>query len=95
MRHSVIVDAPPQRAVSLNQGSTEILLSLGLADRMAGTATWADPIRANPAEGERCCQTRLQPAGHGELHGDRLVGAAGSVSCSTGCPEANAVPGAA
>ncbi|AWK74914.1 hypothetical protein CBI38_28470 [Rhodococcus oxybenzonivorans] len=74
MRHSVIVDAPPQRAVSLNQGSTEILLSLGLADRMAGTATWADPIRANPAEGERCCQARLQPAGHGELHGDRLVG---------------------
>ena len=36
----VVVDAPPQRAVSLNQSSTEILLSLGLADRMVGTATW-------------------------------------------------------
>ncbi|MFI6106943.1 ABC transporter substrate-binding protein [Streptomyces sp. NPDC051310] len=34
----------PQRAVSLNQGTTEIMLSLGLADRMAGTATWTDPV---------------------------------------------------
>ncbi|MGW8747766.1 ABC transporter substrate-binding protein [Streptomyces sp. NPDC055794] len=40
----VEVAAPPQRAVSLNQGTTEILLSLGLADRMAGTATWTDPV---------------------------------------------------
>lgn len=47
---SVTVDAPPQRAVSLNQGSTEILLSLGLADRLAGTATWTDPVRADLAE---------------------------------------------
>jgi iron complex transport system substrate-binding protein len=45
--HTVTVDAPPQRAVSLNQGSTEILLSLGLADRLAGTATWTDPVRDN------------------------------------------------
>lgn len=44
-----IVEAPPQRAVSLNQSSTEILLSLGLADRMAGTATWTDPVRDNLA----------------------------------------------
>ncbi|KUH40223.1 ABC transporter substrate-binding protein [Streptomyces changanensis] len=34
----------PRRAVSLNQGTTETLLSLGLADRMAGTATWTDPV---------------------------------------------------
>ncbi|WP_149181638.1 ABC transporter substrate-binding protein [Streptomyces sp. TRM49041] len=34
----------PRRAVSLNQGTTEIMLSLGLADRMAGTATWTDPV---------------------------------------------------
>ncbi|WP_345597255.1 ABC transporter substrate-binding protein [Streptomyces marokkonensis] len=40
----VEVTAPPRRAVSLNQGTTEILLSLGLADRMAGTATWTDPV---------------------------------------------------
>lgn len=46
----VVIDAPPQRAVSLNQGSTEILLSLGLADRMVGTATWTDPVRDNLAD---------------------------------------------
>ncbi|MGW0160529.1 ABC transporter substrate-binding protein [Mycobacterium sp. NPDC003323] len=46
----VVIDAPPQRAVALNQGSTEILLSLGLADRMVGTATWTDPVRENLAD---------------------------------------------
>jgi iron complex transport system substrate-binding protein len=40
----VRVDGPPRRAVSLNQGTTEIMLSLGLTDRMAGTATWTDPV---------------------------------------------------
>lgn len=45
----VTVDAPPQRAVALNQGSAEIMLSLGLADRMVGTATWTDPVRGNLA----------------------------------------------
>lgn len=38
------VEAPPRRVVSLNQGSTEILLALGLADRIAGTAMWTDPL---------------------------------------------------
>src|SRR5689334_22629357 len=47
--HTVTIAAPQQRAVSLNQGSTEILLSLGLADRMVGTATWTDPVRENLA----------------------------------------------
>ncbi|GGZ46231.1 ABC transporter substrate-binding protein [Streptomyces bluensis] len=42
--HTVRVESPPKRAVSLNQGTTEIMLSLGLADRMAGTATWTDPV---------------------------------------------------
>ncbi|MDO9378371.1 MAG: ABC transporter substrate-binding protein [Nocardioidaceae bacterium] len=46
----VVVEAPPQRAVSLNQGSTEILLSLGLADRMVGTATWTDPVLPDLAD---------------------------------------------
>ncbi|MFW0794024.1 ABC transporter substrate-binding protein [Gordonia sp. CPCC 205515] len=46
---TVTVAAPPERVVSLNQASTEILLSLGLADRMVGTATWTDPVRANLA----------------------------------------------
>ncbi|MFJ5222058.1 ABC transporter substrate-binding protein [Streptomyces sp. NPDC088400] len=40
----VRVDVAPSRAVSLNQGTTEIMLSLGLADRMVGTATWTDPL---------------------------------------------------
>ncbi|RKS06764.1 iron complex transport system substrate-binding protein [Nocardiopsis sp. Huas11] len=42
--HEVSVQAPPERVVSLNQGTTEILLSLGLEDRVVGTATWTDPI---------------------------------------------------
>ncbi|MET9778106.1 ABC transporter substrate-binding protein [Streptomyces sp. NPDC006367] len=42
--HQIRITAPPRRAVSLNQGTTEILLALGLADRMAGTATWTDPV---------------------------------------------------
>lgn len=46
----VVVDASPRRAVSLNQGSTEVMLSLGLADRMVGTATWTDPVRDDLAE---------------------------------------------
>ena len=54
----VTVDAPPQRAVSLNQSSTEILLSLGLADRMVGTATWTDPVRSN-LESENSTVPRL------------------------------------
>ena len=41
---TVTVDAAPRHAVSLDQGSTEILLSLGLADRIAGTSTWTDPV---------------------------------------------------
>lgn len=40
----VTVTDRPERIVSLNQGTTEILLSLGLADRMVGTAGWTDPI---------------------------------------------------
>lgn len=40
----VRVGSPPQQAVALDQGAAEILLSLGLADRMAGTATWTDPV---------------------------------------------------
>ncbi|MGW2842472.1 ABC transporter substrate-binding protein [Streptomyces sp. NPDC001493] len=41
---TVTVTSAPHHAVSLNQGSTEILLSLGLADRLAATATWTDPV---------------------------------------------------
>ncbi|MDQ2588307.1 ABC transporter substrate-binding protein [Saccharothrix yanglingensis] len=41
---TVRVAEPPRRAVALNQGSAEIMLALGLADRMVGTATWTDPV---------------------------------------------------
>ncbi|MER5275011.1 ABC transporter substrate-binding protein [Streptomyces sp. NPDC002809] len=41
---TVTVEAAPKRAVPVDQGSTEILLSLGLADRLAATATWTDPV---------------------------------------------------
>ncbi|MEX0151325.1 ABC transporter substrate-binding protein [Microbacterium sp. LMI1-1-1.1] len=41
---SVTIDAPPQRVVSLDQDSTEILLALGLQDRVVGTASWTDPV---------------------------------------------------
>ncbi|OLR93354.1 ABC transporter substrate-binding protein [Actinokineospora bangkokensis] len=47
---TVTVAEPPRRAVALNQGSAEILLSLGLADRMVGTATWTDPVLPELAE---------------------------------------------
>ncbi|WP_306363665.1 ABC transporter substrate-binding protein [Nocardia sp. CC227C] len=43
-------DRVPARVVSLDQGSTEILLSLGLADKIVGTASWTDPVRENLAE---------------------------------------------
>ncbi|NHC47509.1 ABC transporter substrate-binding protein [Motilibacter aurantiacus] len=42
--HDVVVDRAPQRAVALEQGATEMLLSLGLADRMAGTSYLTDPV---------------------------------------------------
>ncbi|MFE6857416.1 ABC transporter substrate-binding protein [Nocardia sp. NPDC057668] len=46
---NVTFDRAPARAVSLYQASTEILLSLGLADRMVGTSTWFDPVLPNLA----------------------------------------------
>lgn len=45
----VTVKSAPQRAVSINQPATELLLSLGLADRMAGTASWSDAVRPDLA----------------------------------------------
>ncbi|WP_327355765.1 ABC transporter substrate-binding protein [Streptomyces sp. NBC_01304] len=36
--------APPERAVTLNQHATEVLLELGLADRIAGTAYLDDKV---------------------------------------------------
>lgn len=38
------IDKAPERAISMNQGTTEILLALGLADRTIGTAYLDDAI---------------------------------------------------
>src|SRR3712207_7144627 len=43
-------DAVPERVVSLDQGSTEILLSLDLGDRVVGSASWTDPVLPELAE---------------------------------------------
>ncbi|MFI6730887.1 ABC transporter substrate-binding protein [Streptomyces sp. R-74717] len=37
-------DAPPKRAVTMNQHATEVMLALGLQDRLAGTAYLDDRI---------------------------------------------------
>lgn len=41
------VEQAPQRAVSLNQSATEILIRLGVADRVTGTAYQTDPVPAD------------------------------------------------
>lgn len=40
----------PAKIVSIGQGMTEILLSLGLADKIAGTAVWVGPVLPQYAE---------------------------------------------
>ncbi len=42
--HEIVLESAPQRVASLDQNATEILLSLGLQDRIVGTASWTDPI---------------------------------------------------
>ncbi|MEZ2133035.1 MULTISPECIES: ABC transporter substrate-binding protein [unclassified Sinorhizobium] len=41
---SVTFEKAPERVVSVGQAMTEILLSLGLADRITGTAVWFSPV---------------------------------------------------
>ncbi|MET0931295.1 MAG: ABC transporter substrate-binding protein [Aeromicrobium sp.] len=41
---SSTIEAPPQRAVTMNQGATEVVLALGLEDRLAGTAYLDDAV---------------------------------------------------
>lgn len=38
------IEAPPERAVTMNQGATEVMLALGLEDAMAGTAYLDDAV---------------------------------------------------
>lgn len=40
----VRIGQAPRRAVAINQPATEILLTLGLEDRMVGSASWSDPV---------------------------------------------------
>ncbi|WFS04070.1 ABC transporter substrate-binding protein [Rhizobium tumorigenes] len=41
---------PPSKIVSIGQGMTEVLLSLGLADKIVGTAVWVGPVLPQYAE---------------------------------------------
>lgn len=41
---SITFNKAPQRAVAIGQNSTEILLLLGLADKIVGTAVWVGPV---------------------------------------------------
>ncbi|WP_071799523.1 ABC transporter substrate-binding protein [Natronohydrobacter thiooxidans] len=43
-QRSLSFRSAPERAVSIGQGTTEIMLSLGIADRIVGTAIWLDPL---------------------------------------------------
>lgn len=42
--HTTTVEARPERAVTLNQGATEVALALGVEDQMAGTAYLDDAV---------------------------------------------------
>lgn len=44
--HRLTFSAAPERVVSIGQASTEILLSLGLAEKIKGTALWFGPLPA-------------------------------------------------
>jgi len=41
---SITFEKAPSRAVSIGQSNTEILLSLGLAEKVVGTAVWFSPV---------------------------------------------------
>jgi iron complex transport system substrate-binding protein len=38
------IEKAPQRAIGIGQNSTEIMLMLGLAERLAGSAVWVSPV---------------------------------------------------
>ena len=46
----VTFDSAPKKTVSIGQGMTEILYSLGLADKVVGTAVWVGPVLPAYAE---------------------------------------------
>ena len=50
---SVTFTKPPEKAVSIGQGMTEILFSLGLAEKIVGTAVWVGPVLPDYAEANK------------------------------------------
>ncbi|KPQ21390.1 ABC transporter substrate-binding protein [Halomonas sp. HL-93] len=40
----ISVDSPPERTITVGQSATEILYSLGLADKVNGTSVWFNPV---------------------------------------------------
>ncbi len=46
----VTFEKAPAKIVSIGQGMTEVLFSLGLADKIAGTAVWVGPVLPQYAE---------------------------------------------
>ncbi|MGO7985776.1 ABC transporter substrate-binding protein [Rhizobium leguminosarum] len=46
----VTFEKAPSKVVSIGQGMTEVLFSLGLADKIAGTAVWVGPVLPQYAE---------------------------------------------
>jgi len=48
--HEVTIDKAPESVVSIGQSTTEILYMLGLADKVAGTALWINPVLPELAE---------------------------------------------
>ncbi|WSH63345.1 ABC transporter substrate-binding protein [Rhizobium ruizarguesonis] len=46
----VTFEKAPSKIVSIGQGMTEVLFSLGLADKIAGTAVWVGPVLPQYAE---------------------------------------------
>ncbi len=47
---AISVASPPERTVTVGQSATEILYSLGLADRVNGTSVWFHPVLPQFAE---------------------------------------------
>ncbi|MBV0892704.1 ABC transporter substrate-binding protein [Paracoccus sp. Z118] len=50
--HDVTIDKAPERVVSVGQSTTEILYMLGLANKVAGTALWINPVLPAFAEAD-------------------------------------------
>ncbi len=48
--HEVVIEKAPESVVSIGQSTTEILYMLGLADKVAGTALWINPVLPEFAE---------------------------------------------